>query len=47
MNAFITHGKERYNYPLVPVLNIAVVLVIFFIINKIENKISESQAIIK
>jgi hypothetical protein len=38
MNALVTHGKERYNYPLIPVLNISVILIIFFIINKIEEK---------
>jgi len=38
MNSFVTHGKERYNYPLIPILNISVILIIFFIINKIKEK---------
>ncbi len=38
MNMFVTHGKERYNYPLIPILNISVILIIFFIIKKIKGK---------
>lgn len=38
MNTFVTFGKERYNYPLIPILNISVILIISFIINKIKEK---------
>lgn len=38
INDLITHSKGRYNYPLIPVLNIAFVLVVFYLTEKFKNK---------
>jgi len=38
MNILVTFGKERYNFPLIPILNISVILIVFFVISKIKEK---------
>jgi hypothetical protein len=43
INVLITHSKGRYNYPLIPVLNIAAILVIFYLIDKFKNKKASIQ----
>jgi 4-amino-4-deoxy-L-arabinose transferase-like glycosyltransferase len=38
MNILVTFGKDRYNFPLIPILNISVILTVFFVISKIKEK---------
>jgi hypothetical protein len=45
LHAIATHNKERYNFPLIPVMVIAVLLLAYFFIQKHKNKKNNDRKI--
>ncbi len=45
MHSFITHNKPRYNYPLIPLMIIAIVLLAYYFIQMYKNRKNRDRSI--